>query len=362
VTDTGIGIPQNKLPYIFDRFFHMEDELEHGESGVGIGLSLVQELVKLLKGSISVNSIPGTGTTFTVMLPYTNHAKAEYSLQESFPEDELTSDFFENGSFPSGNSGKDDLLSLLIVEDNRDVTEYLTDCLEDEYQLLFAVDGQEGLEMTLKEMPDIIISDVMMPRLDGLSMCKEIKNDERTSHIPVIMLTAKADVHSRIEGLEYGADVYLAKPFHKRELQVQLRNLVLIRSRLHERYANLENLQDTLDKSTKKEDTFVLGLRETILESIDEEEFGVPELCRKIGMSRTQLHNKIKALTDLSTSKFIRKIRIDQAAQLLRTTDMSISQVAFEVGVESLTYFTKIFTEEIGLPPSKYRRKKYLEQ
>jgi signal transduction histidine kinase/DNA-binding response OmpR family regulator len=362
VIDTGIGINQDKLTNIFDRFFQVEDEETQGKGGFGVGLSLVHELVKLLKGNINVQSVPVQGTVVKVMLPYTNVAQPEPNRKEVFSIEVLKTGSTEKKSLTRVYKGKNDLSTLLIVEDNRDVVEYLITCLKDEYDLLFAADGQEGLEIALQKVPDIIISDVMMPRLDGLHMCKEIKHDDRTSHIPIILLTAKADIESRLAGLECGADVYLEKPFHKKELQVQLRNLIQLRSRLHERYVNIENLEETHDKSIQKEDAFIFRLREIILESMHEQNFGVSELCKKVGMSRTQLHNKIKALTGHSTSHFIKKVRIHQATRLLRTSEMNISQVAFEVGVDSLPYFTKIFTKEIGLSPSKYRKKSHLEQ
>ncbi|MGD9328522.1 MAG: ATP-binding protein, partial [Cyclobacteriaceae bacterium] len=362
VTDTGIGITQDKLTNIFDRFFQAEDEVNQVNGGVGVGLSLVHELVKLLKGNINVQSEPGQGTVVKVMLPYTNVAQPEPNSPEIFSIEALKYGSTEKESLSSGDSDKNDLSTLLIVEDNRDVTEYLITCLKDEYNLLFAADGQEGLEITLQKVPDIIISDVMMPRLDGLHMCNEIKHDERTSHIPIILLTAKADIESKLAGLECGADVYLEKPFHKKELRVQLRNLAQTRQRLRERYANLENLEETSDKSIQKEDAFIVRLQEIVRESLHEQNFGVVELCKKVGMSRTQMHNKIKALTGHSTSHFIKKVRIRQASRLLRNSEMNISQVAFEVGVESLPYFTKIFTKEMGLSPSKFREKASLEQ
>ncbi len=362
VIDSGIGITQDKLTNIFDRFFQTEDKESQGKGGVGVGLSMVHELVKLLKGNISVQSLPGRGTMIKVMLPYTTVAQSEPNRQEEFSIEALKSGSTEKNSLTPGDSGKNDLSTLLIVEDNRDVTEYLIDRLKDEYHLLIAADGQEGLEIALEKVPDIIISDVMMPRLDGLQMCKEIKHDERTSHIPIILLTAKADIESKLAGLECGADVYLEKPFHKKELRLQLRNLSQTRQRLRERYINIENLEETPDKSVQKEDAFIFRLREIIIESMHEQNLGVPELCKKVGMSRTQLHNKIKALTGHSTSHFIKKVRIRQATRLLQTSEMNISQVAFEVGVESLPYFTKIFTKEMGLSPSKYREKASLEQ
>ena len=362
VIDTGIGMTQDKLINIFDRFFQAEDEVNQGKGGVGVGLSLVHELVKLLKGNINVQSAPGQGTMVKVMLPYTNVAQPGPSHQEVFSLEALKSGSTEKKSLTPKKSGKNDLSTLLIVEDNQDVAEYLTTCLKDEYHLLYAADGQEGLKITLEKAPDIIISDVMMPRLNGLLMCKEIKHDERTSHIPIILLTAKADIESKLAGLECGADLYLEKPFHKKELRVQLRNLEKTRRLLRERYANFENLEGTPEKSIQKEDAFIFRLREIIIESMDEKSFGVPELCKKVGMSRTQLHNKIKALTGHSTSHFIKKVRIRQATHLLRTSEMNISQVALEVGVESLPYFTKIFTKETGLSPSKYREKSQIEQ
>ncbi|MGD9328922.1 MAG: ATP-binding protein, partial [Cyclobacteriaceae bacterium] len=208
VIDTGIGITQEKLPNIFDRFFQAEDKENQGKGGVGVGLSLVYELVKLLKGNISVQSVPGQGTMIKVMLPYTTVAQHEPNRQEEFSIEALKSGSTEIKSLTPGDSGRNDLPTLLIVEDNRDVAEYLITCLKDEYHMLFAADGQEGLEIALEKVPDIIIGDVMMPQLDGLHMCKEIKHDERTSHIPIILLTAKADIESKLAGLECGADVY----------------------------------------------------------------------------------------------------------------------------------------------------------
>jgi signal transduction histidine kinase/DNA-binding response OmpR family regulator len=362
VIDTGAGITQDKLKNIFDRFFQAEEEVNHGEGGVGVGLSLVYELVKLLKGNINVNSLPGKGTTVKVMLPYTNDAQHESNRQQALPIKAFKSGSPEKKSLAPRDAGKNDLSTVLIVEDNQDVAEYLSTCLKDKYHLIFAADGREGLEISLKKVPDIIISDVMMPRLDGLQMCNEIKHDERTSHIPILLLTAKADIESRLAGLECGADVYLNKPFNKKELQAQLRNLEQTRQNLRERYANLENLKENPDKYIQKEDTFIIRLREIIIGSMNEQNFGVLELCKKVGMSRTPLHNKIKALTGHSTSHFIMKVRIQQATQLLRTSELNISQVAFKVGVESLPYFTKIFTKEMGLSPSKYREKSQREQ
>jgi signal transduction histidine kinase/CheY-like chemotaxis protein/AraC-like DNA-binding protein len=362
VIDTGIGITQDKLANIFDRFFQAEDQVNQGKGGVGVGLSLVKELVKLLKGNINVHSVPGKGTVVKLMLPYTNTAPFQPKRTEEFSIKAFHPGSTEKKLLTPGDPEKNDLSTLLIVEDSRDVAEYLMNCLKDEYHLLYAADGQEGLEIAYEKVPDIIISDVMMPRLDGLHMCKEIKHDERTSHIPIILLTAKADIESKIAGLECGADVYLEKPFYQKELRAQLLNLSQTRLRLRERYTNLENLDETSDKSIQKEDAFIIRLREIIIKSMHEQNFGVSELCNKVGMSRTQLHNKIKALTGHSTSHFIKIVRVQKATRLLQTSEMNISQVAIEVGVESLPYFTRIFKKETGLSPSKFREKSQLEQ
>ncbi|WP_340112740.1 hybrid sensor histidine kinase/response regulator transcription factor [Maribellus mangrovi] len=361
ISDTGTGIPEEKLPHIFDRFYQVDDELSRTGSGTGIGLALVKELVKLLGGEISVESKLNRGTAFKVQLPFTQNAELAEDTRNVTPDfidaneelSELTALEKVNG---------EELPTLLIVEDNRDVAEYLSTCLEEKYKLLYAVDGQEGIDMALEHVPDIILSDVMMPKVDGFTLCNSLKTDIKTSHIPIVLLTAKADIDSRILGLQRGADAYLAKPFNEKELEVQLQNLLQLRIQLQQRYANTENLEPSEDVAIQQEDEFVIRVREAILENMDQDNFGVPELCKILFMSRTQLHNKLKSLTNKSTSHFIRLIRLEKACQLLRESDLNISQVSLEVGIESLPYFSRIFTEHTGLSPNKYREKYHLEQ
>ncbi|WP_167606395.1 hybrid sensor histidine kinase/response regulator transcription factor [Maribellus sediminis] len=356
VSDTGAGIPEEKLPHIFDRFYQVDDELSRTGSGTGIGLALVKELVKLLGGEISVESKLNKGTTFKVQLPYTQNAELAEDTREVNPNfievDEELADHVAVETV----DGKE-LPTLLIVEDNRDVAEYLSTCLEEKYNLFYAVNGQEGIDMAIEHVPDIILSDVMMPKVDGFTLCNTLKTDIKTSHIPIVLLTAKADIDSRILGLQRGADAYLAKPFNEKELEVQLQNLLQIRIQLQQRYANTDNLEPSEDIAIQQEDQFVIRVREAILENMDQENFGVPELCKILFMSRTQLHNKLKSLTDKSTSHFIRFIRLEKACQLLRESDLNISQVSLEVGIESFPYFSRIFTEHTGLSPNKYREK-----
>ena len=362
ISDTGAGIAEDKLTHIFDRFYQVEDEISRVGSGTGIGLALVKELVKLLNGEISVESEPGKGTTFMVQLPLTNQAPLQQEsdntvIPEPFAPETQSAE--SNKYITTENS---ELPQLLIVEDNADVTEYMITCLSENYHLLFATDGQEGIDLALEKVPDIIISDVMMPNKDGYELCNTLKTDVRTSHIPIVLLTAKADMDSRISGLERGADAYLVKPFNKRELQLQLQNLLMLRQKMRQRYASLHDLEPTEDESLVQEDKFIVRTRNTILENMTEEDFGVPELCKQLGMSRTQLHNKIKSLTNRSTSHFIRMVRIDKASQLLNESDLNVSQIASEVGIESLTYFSRIFKSETGLAPNQYREQYKLEQ
>jgi DNA-binding response OmpR family regulator len=235
--------------------------------------------------------------------------------------------------------------------------QYISACLEDTYRLSYAKDGQEGVESAIEFVPDLIISDVMMPRKDGFELCDTLKRDARTSHIPIILLTAKADAESRIAGLERGADAYLSKPFDERELRVRLNMLLELRKTLQQRYA-----QSTLpqapaeDVGVQQEDQFIRRFREVVMDNLTEESFGVPELCREIGMSRTQLHNKIKSLTAQSTTHYVRLIRLTEAQRLMATRpDLNLSQIAFEVGFPSLKYFSKVFSEKFEMSPSQYR-------
>lgn len=362
IQDDGLGIPDEKIPFLFDRFYQVDGTMTRSGEGTGIGLTLVKELVELMKGTVQVSSQADMGSAFTIQLPIKNNAPIDVNLEKHL----LSSNSVPQASPSPVNyaEGEGDALlpSLLLVEDSPDVMEYLITCLQGEYRLSFATDGQEGIDKALKEVPDIIISDVMMPHRDGFDLCNTLKLDERTSHIPIVLLTAKADTDSRITGLERGADAYLAKPFDRRELDVQLKNLLALRKRLQARYASLLSFPETADESLKQEDEFVIKIRQLVLDNMEEEGFGVSELCQKAAMSRTQLHNKIKSLTNNSTSQFIRSIRIGKAIELLLKSDLNVNEIAFEVGFTNRSYFSRIFTEQTGLSPNKYREHKALER
>lgn len=359
VKDTGIGIPEDQLPHIFDRFYQVKNQEQstHKGKSSGIGLAFTKELVQLMGGEIQVTSQLGKETTFAITLPISQKAK----LLEDLEDIDLLSRL-EGLGVQLGNEEDiipertdEQLPSLLIVEDSPDVAQYLVACLEGKYLLDIAWDGKEGIEKAIQQVPDIIISDVMMPHKDGLELCQTLKTDERTSHIPIILLTAKTDVASRISGLERGADAYLPKPFEQAELFIRLEKLIELRRRLQARYATLDGLSPSNDQAVRREDEFIIRVQEIIHENIDDEQFGIPELCRAIGLSRTQVHNKMKALTGRSTSHYIRSIRLRKAKKLLETTDLNISEIAYEVGFRDPKYFSRTYREEYGHNPKEVR-------
>lgn len=373
VKDTGIGIPENKLPYIFDRYYQVDDSATRKGEGAGIGLALTKELAKLMNGRIEVQSEEGKGSTFRLILPVARNASLEKNEAQNLPgkisdgvvndnnpeyvASATTSDEKEVVQTPVANKKP----TLLIIEDNPDLVEYLESLLSHHYDLEIATDGQEGIEIALEQIPDLILSDVMMPRKDGFEVCETLKNDQRTSHIPIVLLTAKADAASRVAGLKRGADAYLAKPFNQEELFVHLEKLHRLRLQLQARYSLLKpppsSEEASLDASddslslTQAEDAFMQSLREIVETNLDNEKFAVPELCRAIGMSRSQLHRKIKALANRSTTHYIRSIRLQKAKELLQEGDLNVTQVAFEVGFQNRTYFSRAFSDEFGVSP-----------
>ncbi|MEL7121255.1 MAG: response regulator [Bacteroidota bacterium] len=242
---------------------------------------------------------------------------------------------------------------LLIVEDNYDMVEVLIANLEDDYEIYATYDGAEGIEKAIAEVPDLIVSDVMMPEKNGYELCDALKQDERTNHIPIILLTAKADVESRLTGLQKGADAYLAKPFEPRELLIRLEKLLELRQLLQGKYNSLEPIEEEMTA----EDTFIMKLRSVIEENISDQDFGIPELCQAMGISRSPLHNKIKALTGISTSHFVRSVRLNKAKDLLEKSEMNISQVAYEVGFKHPRYFSEVYHKQYKVWPSQVKKK-----
>lgn len=361
VRDFGIGITSDRLPRIFDRFYQGENAAHQDYEGTGIGLALVKELVEILHGSIRVESDPKTGTVFTVHLPIGQPTQATTPM---------ITPLRENGSLSALTSpdlsaiepveADSELPVLLIVEDNSDLRRYIRSQFEGAYQLLEAKDGLEGLKTATEKVPDLVICDLMMPRLDGFGFCKALKTDMRTSHIPVVMLTAKATPEDRLEGLQLGADDYLAKPFHTDELQVRVRNLIRIREKLRQKYSQVsvlvtaEPLPSQITAEITPDEAFLQKLGQLIEEHMGDLTFDVDTLAEHLTMSSSQLRRKLKALTNQTIIEYLRNYRLEKAAVLLKNKRGNVSEVAFQVGFESLSYFGKIFQEKFGKTPSDY--------
>ncbi len=365
VKDSGIGIAPADLPYVFDRFYQVDDTTTREGEGTGIGLAHAMELVKLMSGDISAKSKLGKGTVFTVSIPITRRTELIPKVKDrglsigpiNVPQNDLYS--VEENSLKTQNSKLKTLQNLLIIEDNPDVVVYLKSCLENQYQIEVAPNGQIGIDKAIENIPDIIISDVMMPEKDGFQVCDTLKNDERTSHIPIILLTAKADAESKIAGLRRGADAYLSKPFDKEELMVRLEKLAELRQRLQAKYAGVsfdKTPENVSSKSTNKlsdlEDAFIQKVLGIIEENYSDENFALPQLCQEVGMSRSQLFRKMKAVTNTSPSQFIRNYRLTKAKFLLETTNLNVSEVAWQVGYKDLAHFSKSFLSAFGQLPS----------
>lgn len=350
IKDTGIGIPPANLAHIFDRFYQVDDSTTRKTTGTGIGLAFTKELVQLLKGDIRVTSEPGKGSEFTLLLPITNKAKINESYHEFISGSNQKIEATESDFYESNPTAEKHL--LLIVEDNPDVRKYILACIEEEYSIVEATNGKEGIDKAIELLPDIIISDVMMPEKNGYELCRTLKQNPCTSHIPIILLTAKADINSKLTGIEVGADAYLPKPFNPKELNIWLKKLIELRRQLQNHYS--QNISK-IKVSGNLEEQFLSSLNEIIKNNLSDENFGIQSLCKAICMSRTQLHRKIKALTNKSTSIYIRSIRLAKARELLKNKDLNISEIAYEVGFTNPVYFTQVFSEEFGVPPSEMR-------
>jgi len=352
IRDNGIGIPAEKMEKIFDRFYQEDGENTRKNGGAGVGLALTRELVNLMKGTISVKSVPGVETVFVVRLPVTHQIQTE--LKEvtkglNFDDEKILQSKLDTSKVQSSNHQQ-----LLIVEDNADVVAYLKACYQNNFRIIIAEDGMTGYQMALEYIPDIIISDVMMPGMDGFELCKKLKDDFRTSHIPIILLTAKADIPSRIEGLEQGADAYVVKPFNQQELLVRMQKLLELRRNLFKRYSNGNGSGFSSDPVILKEDKFFERLNESINRNLSDENYDIHQLCEDMAMSKSQLYRKFRALTNDSAARYIRRQRMKRAKELLQTTDMNITEVGYEVGMKSLSTFSQLFKDEFGESPREF--------
>jgi DNA-binding response OmpR family regulator len=369
VKDTGIGIPEDQLYTIFERFYQLDNTHTRSAEGTGIGLSLTKELVKLMQGEITVKSPPSgatKGSEFIVMLPMLKVIAGEEHVTYTLSPENIYTETEEAVTtktlFSEENQTTQKPL-LLLVEDNSDVVAYIASCLSD-YRIAVGKDGREGIEIAKEVIPDLIITDVMMPFVDGFELVRRLRTDEHTSHIPIIMLTAKADIESKMEGLLQGVDAYLEKPFHKEELQMRVKKLLEQRKNLQQYYLRKAGINKTITVDTiiedaiamnKVEDAFVKKVREAIEQNLTNAEFTVERLCKLIFMSHSQLHRKLDALTGCSPNKFIRIIRLNNAKEMLKKQESSISSVAFNCGYNDPGYFTRVFKQEFGVTPQEWR-------
>jgi signal transduction histidine kinase/DNA-binding response OmpR family regulator/ligand-binding sensor domain-containing protein len=371
VKDTGIGIPENQLQHIFDRFYQLDNSQTRKADGTGIGLALTKELVKLMEGEITVKSPPtgaNKGSEFTVMLPVITSLQAADATgiargKNIYPQDIIAVSNIEiNGDKQARTKPL-----ILLVEDNADVVAYTASCLPD-YRLAVGKDGREGFEIATEMIPDLIITDVMMPFVDGFELCRRLRIDERTSHIPVIMLTAKAGFESKMEGLLQGADAYLEKPFNREELLVRIKKLLELRQSLQQYYLKKAGLnhgsamlkEETVSRAepvvqNEMEDEFVKKVRQAVDANLSNAEFTIEQLCKLVFMSHSQLHRKLDALTGCSPNKFIRMIRLNKAKEMLKHPPNSIAAIAYECGYNDPGYFARVFKQEYGETPQEWR-------
>ena len=367
ISDSGIGIPSDKLHQIFDRFFQVNGSNNRIAEGTGIGLALTKELVELYHGSIKVESTEGKGTTFTVRIPV---------AKEIFSDDELVNTSEGTLQLPLGEQEyMDEPLSktspdeknnnikpwVLIVEDNTDLANYISGILTDDYNIFSVENGQKGYDQAKISIPDLVISDLMMPVMDGMEMCHLLKENEKTSHIPIIMLTAKADRESKLEGLQNGADDYMIKPFDAEELKARVKNLIDQRNRLIEKFRK-EWLSETKKEAPLEiADPFLNKLMALIEKHYSDYDFSVNEMAKKMNMSRAQFYRKTRALTGETPNELLRFYRIKKAAAMIRSGESNITGIIYEVGFKNTSHFAGSFKKYYGQNPSEYKQSHYQE-
>lgn len=344
--DTGKGIAEDHLPHIFDRFY----QVEAGGTGSGIGLSLAQELARLHGGLIEVSSKPGFGSEFVLHLPQSQVLVTEMDEPGDTALPQLEA--FGNGVSATQANGPAGAPRVLIIDDHNDFRAYLREHLETTYRVLEASNGQKGLELARTFHPDLVISDLNMPVLDGGQLCQALKQAEATSDIPVILLSVSTD--KRLDGLEGGADDYLAKPFEIRELLSRAANLIRTRTLLRNRF-NEQLTHPNPGELASEEQVFLLKIRRAIEANLENPDFGVHELAEEVGLSPRQLRRRFKIIMDLSPADFLRNFRLEFAAQLLEARTGSVADVAYRVGYRKPTHFSKLFHKKFGKYPSEYR-------
>ncbi len=376
VADTGIGIPEDRLPHIFDRFYHVEHPGRLYYDSIGIGLDLTKEIVELNHGTIDVESQEGHGSLFTVNLPIDRRC---FAASESEPlvnsnvtprvdmarmdeileeRQRLLATPAQMPTDPAWSDSNPKAPVLLIVEDHPDLRHLLFSFLKDSYRVLQAGDGQKGLELARDTIPDLIISDIMMPKMDGVELTRILKNDINTSHIPVILLTVKHETANRVLGFEIGADDYLSKPFEYKELKVRIENLIKNRKKLQDRFSKEIHVKPTDITITSLDAGFLEKCIRVVEDHIDEAEFNVDVFCKRIGMSRTRAYQKVKSISGFPPKEFITHIKLKRAAQYLVDSDRNVGEIAYILHFSDHAHLSRLFKKAFGVSPTEYRRQK----
>ena len=349
VTDNGVGLDGDSLKHIFDRFYQGSNSRRMHIDGTGIGLNLCKMIVEMHHGTIEAgNRLGEKGSVFTVTLPLGNSHLAETEIEEVKTVEQHTA--------TAGVKSQGTKRRVLIVDDDMEIGHYISTELAHYYKFGIAMNGKEGLKELLTNDYDVVVSDVMMPEMDGFTMLRMIKTNMNISHIPVIMLTSKADVANRLEGLERGADAFLAKPFDMEELHMNIENLIHNRQRLKGKFSGAQQQADKVEQPEVKgnDELLMERIMKAVNKNLADSDFNVDMLTQEVGISRAQLHRKMKELTGISTSEFIRNIRLEQAARLLREQKINVTQVAYTVGFSNLAHFSTIFRKHFGVSPSEY--------
>ncbi|WP_165932734.1 two-component regulator propeller domain-containing protein [Flavobacterium cellulosilyticum] len=368
VRDTGYGIAADELEHVFVRYY--QSNSVKSKNSIGIGLALSKNFTELHLGTIHIESELKKGSVFSVVIPRDKSLFVNAIFEDlGLEKENMNQDLEEWDEIPELNiseskganiNTKENRELLLLIDDNPDILRYLDGLLEDQYDLIYANNGEEGVKKALRYVPDLIISDVMMPKMNGIELCNVLKKTIETTHIPIILLTAKANIESIQEGYAHGADDYIVKPFSSQILQTRIRNLLDIRKQLHSYFLKKEDTKEniTSENSTllEQEKEFLNQLEQIILEHLDQEKIDVWGVAKSIGMSRTSLFRKIKAITGLNINQFITKIKIDKAAELLKKGDYTVAQASYEVGFNNVKYFRKLFKEQFGQLPSELTR------
>ena len=350
VSDSGIGIKPEKIPHIFDRFFQAEkffpspDGFIKNETGTGIGLAFVKTIVNIHGGTITVQSEPGSGTTFVINIPN--------SVTDEKPQTVETETKVEASEKNHFSEHKDENLpNLLLVEDTPEMRDFIAETIGQNFNCAFAANGQEGLDIANKMIPDIILSDVMMPVMDGIEMCAALKTSSLTCHIPVLMLTADAQETTKLKGLDNGADDFLTKPFNGTELNLRLKNLLKLAKNQIQHYERQHIYHG--EEPVSLDDQFIKQLQNIIEDNLHNDALTADDIASMIGYSRTQVHRKLKAVTGKSITAFLNRLRLNKAKLLLEKNSGNISEIAYQVGFSSPGYFTRKFHEQFGKKPSE---------